>query len=175
MKGTTHDAVSANIPACVADTLSAIFYVGTRPLVVGQKVRFPLADSMRTVTVGMKVEGEGRDQGAGGDVPDGAGAADGGRRHREEPREHLDLVHGRCASHAGADPSTAVLGDDYVSPAERRGKVSRSFDGVDTLDDGSELVMVGRFQDPVEAQMARGMLESQGIECVLQGVNTPMR
>lgn len=35
----------------------------------------------------------------------------------------------------------------------------------------SELVMVGRFRDPVEAQMARGMLESQGIECVLQGVN----
>lgn len=33
------------------------------------------------------------------------------------------------------------------------------------------MVMVGRFRDPVEAQMARGMLESQGIECVLQGVN----
>ena len=37
--------------------------------------------------------------------------------------------------------------------------------------EGSELVMVARFQNPVEAQMARGMLESQGIECVLQGVN----
>ena len=47
---------SANIPACVADTLSAIFYVGAHPLGVGQTFRLPLADSMRTVTVGMKVE-----------------------------------------------------------------------------------------------------------------------
>ena len=43
---------------------------------------------------------------------------------------------------------------------------------LDGTGDGSGLVMVGRFQDPVEAQMARGMLESQGIECVLQDVNT---
>jgi hypothetical protein len=33
------------------------------------------------------------------------------------------------------------------------------------------LVMVGRFRDPVEAQMARGMLESAGIECFLEGAN----
>lgn len=57
VKGTAKT-LSANIPACVADTLSAIFYVGARPLVVGQQVRFPLADSMRTVTVAMKVEGK---------------------------------------------------------------------------------------------------------------------
>ncbi|QHN05549.1 DUF3108 domain-containing protein [Granulicella sp. WH15] len=49
---------TASIPACVADSLSAIFYVASRPLVVGQKVNFPLADSMRTVTVAMKVEGK---------------------------------------------------------------------------------------------------------------------
>lgn len=55
VRGTTRT-LSANIPACVADTLSAIFYVGAQPLVVGQQVRFPLADSMRTVTVTMKVE-----------------------------------------------------------------------------------------------------------------------
>ncbi len=55
VKGTsTHQ--TASIPACVQDSLSAIFYVASRPLVVGQQVRFPLADSMRTVTVGMKVE-----------------------------------------------------------------------------------------------------------------------
>lgn len=48
----------ASIPACVQDSLSAIFYVASRPLVVGQQVRFPLADSMRTVTVAMKVEGK---------------------------------------------------------------------------------------------------------------------
>ncbi len=57
VKGTSAQQ-SASIPACVADSLSAIFYVASRPLVVGQQVRFPLADSMRTVTVGMKVEGK---------------------------------------------------------------------------------------------------------------------
>lgn len=46
----------ANIPACVTDSLSAIFYTQSQPLVVGQTVEFPLADAMRTVTVGMKVE-----------------------------------------------------------------------------------------------------------------------
>ena len=48
----------ANVPACVQDSLSSIFYVASRPLVVGQQVRFPLADSMRTVTVSMKVQGK---------------------------------------------------------------------------------------------------------------------
>jgi hypothetical protein len=57
VKGTAKQQ-TASIPACVADTLSAIFYVGSRPLIVGQTVRFPLADSMRTVTVTMKVEGK---------------------------------------------------------------------------------------------------------------------
>jgi hypothetical protein len=48
----------ASIPACVQDSLSSIFYVASRPLIIGQTVRFPLADSMRTVTVTMKVEGK---------------------------------------------------------------------------------------------------------------------
>ncbi len=47
----------ANIPACVTDSLSAIFYAQSQPMSVGQTINFPLADSMRTVTVGMKVEG----------------------------------------------------------------------------------------------------------------------
>jgi len=55
VKGTTKDQ-TASIPACVSDSLSAIFYVGSQPLTVGQNFRFPLADSMRTVTVTMKVE-----------------------------------------------------------------------------------------------------------------------
>jgi hypothetical protein len=46
----------ANVPACVTDSLSAIFYTQSQPLNVGQTIYFPLADSMRTVTVGMKVE-----------------------------------------------------------------------------------------------------------------------
>jgi len=55
VKGTaTHK--EANIPACVADSLGAMFYAQSQPLVVGQTMSFPLADSMRTVTVGMKVE-----------------------------------------------------------------------------------------------------------------------
>jgi hypothetical protein len=56
VKGTaTHQ--EANIPACVTDSLSAIFYTETQPMVPGGEVDFPLADSMRTVTVAMKVEG----------------------------------------------------------------------------------------------------------------------
>ena len=47
----------ANVPACVTDSLSAIFYAQSQAMAVGQTFSFPLADSMRTVTVGMKVEG----------------------------------------------------------------------------------------------------------------------
>ena len=108
---------TASIPACVTDSLSAIFYAASQPLVVGQDVGFPLADSMRTVTVTMKVEAQGRDQDAGGDLRDDPGAADGGRRRGEEPRQYLDLVHGRCTAYPGADSGAAVLGDDYVPPA----------------------------------------------------------
>ena len=52
----TQETRQANVPACVQDSLSAIFYVASQPLVVGQTVRFPLADAMRTVTVTMKPE-----------------------------------------------------------------------------------------------------------------------
>jgi len=57
VKGTSKT-LTAAIPACVTDSLSAIFYAASQPLVVGQSVRYPLADSMRTVTVVMKVEGK---------------------------------------------------------------------------------------------------------------------
>ncbi len=33
------------------------------------------------------------------------------------------------------------------------------------------LVAVGRFESPVEAQMAKGMLEAAGVECILAGEN----
>ncbi len=33
------------------------------------------------------------------------------------------------------------------------------------------LVTVGRFTNPVEAQMAKGMLEASGVECFLVGEN----
>ena len=55
VKGTSKEQV-ASIPACVTDSLSAIFYAASQPMTVGQSIPFPLADSMRTVTVAMKVE-----------------------------------------------------------------------------------------------------------------------
>jgi hypothetical protein len=33
------------------------------------------------------------------------------------------------------------------------------------------MVTVGRFENPMEAQMAKGMLESAGVECMLVGEN----
>ena len=47
----------SSIPACVTDSLSAIFYAASQPMVVGQSFQFPLGDAMRTVPVTMKVEG----------------------------------------------------------------------------------------------------------------------
>ena len=44
------------IPACVIDTLSGIFYVGSQNLTIGQDFKLSLADAMRTVSVTMKVE-----------------------------------------------------------------------------------------------------------------------
>jgi hypothetical protein len=55
VKNTTKTA-SGQIPACVIDTLSGIFYVGSQQLIVGQNFKLPLADAMRTVAVTMKVE-----------------------------------------------------------------------------------------------------------------------
>jgi hypothetical protein len=37
--------------------------------------------------------------------------------------------------------------------------------------DPDKLVTVGKFFEPVNAQMAKGVLESAGIECFLQGEN----
>jgi hypothetical protein len=37
--------------------------------------------------------------------------------------------------------------------------------------DPEQFVTVARFEDPVEAHMAKGMLESAGLECFLQGEN----
>lgn len=46
-----------DIPPCVTDSLSAIFYAASQPMTVGESFQFPLADAMRTVPVTMKVEG----------------------------------------------------------------------------------------------------------------------
>lgn len=39
------------------------------------------------------------------------------------------------------------------------------------MQDPENYVTVGKFLEPVNAQMAKGMLESAGIECFLQGEN----
>ncbi len=38
-------------------------------------------------------------------------------------------------------------------------------------EDGDRLVMVARFLEPIRVQMAKGALESAGIECFVQGEN----
>jgi len=37
--------------------------------------------------------------------------------------------------------------------------------------DPEQFVTVARFEDPMEAQMAKGLLETAGFECFLQGEN----
>jgi hypothetical protein len=55
VKGTATNK-EANIPACVTEVLSAIFYAQSQAMTVGQTIDFPLADSLRTTSVSMKVE-----------------------------------------------------------------------------------------------------------------------
>lgn len=37
--------------------------------------------------------------------------------------------------------------------------------------DPEQYVMIARFMEPVDAQVAKGVLESAGVECFLQGEN----
>ena len=55
LKGTTRQQ-QGQIPACVTDSLSGIFYAASQRLAVGEQFKLPLADAMRTVAVTMKVE-----------------------------------------------------------------------------------------------------------------------
>jgi len=48
----------AQIPPCVTDLLSAIFYAASQPLQVGQSFQVPVHDAMKTIPVTMKVEGK---------------------------------------------------------------------------------------------------------------------
>jgi hypothetical protein len=45
------------------------------------------------------------------------------------------------------------------------------FDGDAEPTPAEGMVTVGRFESPVEAQMAKGLLESYGVECFLAGEN----
>jgi Putative prokaryotic signal transducing protein len=41
----------------------------------------------------------------------------------------------------------------------------------EAIDDAGKFVTVGKYIEPVDAHMAKGLLESAGIECFLQGEN----
>jgi len=47
----------AEIPSCVTDSLSAIFYAASQTMNVGQSFELSLGDTMKTIPVAMKVEG----------------------------------------------------------------------------------------------------------------------
>ncbi len=171
VKGTSKEQ-TASIPACVTDSLSAIFYAATQPMVVGQSVRFPLADSMRTVTVAMKIEGK-------EEIKTPAGTF---QTIKAEPTADEGIVKNRGriwvwytddARHMPVQIQARLSGDDYVPPAVVRDKVRRNerILMTDFVADPDKFVTVGKFLEPVNAQMAKGMLESAGIECFLQGEN----
>jgi Protein of unknown function (DUF3108) len=46
----------SNIPGCVTDLLSAVFYAASQHMEIGKSFQFPLADATRTIPVTMKVE-----------------------------------------------------------------------------------------------------------------------
>ncbi len=50
--------VENDIPGCVTDILSGMFYVSSLPLQVGQSYMFPVNDGGKTITVQAKVEGK---------------------------------------------------------------------------------------------------------------------
>ncbi len=45
------------IPSCVSDLLSALFYIASQPLQVGQSFQVPIFDAGKTIPVTMKIEG----------------------------------------------------------------------------------------------------------------------
>src|SRR5271155_3844176 len=53
----------------------------------------------------------------------------------------------------------------------RSGQESLITEMTDSIVDPDKFVTVGKFLEPANAQMAKGMLESAGIECFLQGEN----
>jgi Protein of unknown function (DUF3108) len=58
LKDNQQKRIENDIPACVTDVLSGIFYVSSLPLQVGATYTFPLNDGGKTVTVQAHVEGK---------------------------------------------------------------------------------------------------------------------
>ena len=158
----------ANVPACVTDSLSAIFYAQSQPMVVGQAVSFPLADSMRTVTVDMKVE-------AREEIKTPAGTF---QTVKLEPladegivknRGHIWVWYTDDARHIPVpDTGAPLLRHYHLPPAVHRPQI-RNLWNIRKPDE--KLITVARFRDPSEVQMARGALEAAGVPVIVQGEN----
>lgn len=58
LKDNSQKKTENDIPGCVTDVLSGIFYVGSLPLLQGANYTFPLNDGGKTVTVQAHVEGK---------------------------------------------------------------------------------------------------------------------
>jgi Protein of unknown function (DUF3108) len=58
LKDNSQKKTENDIPGCVTDVLSGIFYVGSLPLLQGANYTFPLNDGSKTVTVQAHVEGK---------------------------------------------------------------------------------------------------------------------
>ena len=160
VKGTAKTQTAA-IPACVADSLSAIFYAASQRLVVGQDVKFPLADAMRTVTVAMKVEAK-------EEIKTPAGTF---QTIRVQPTADEGIVKNR--GHIWI----WYTDDARHIPVQIRAKLFwgtitfhlQTLEAKLTEEASGRLVTVAKFLEPANAQMAKGMLEAAGIECFLQG------
>jgi hypothetical protein len=72
----------------------------------------------------------------------------------------------RCAS-VGMTHHVGELRDRTPGRKKQVGRKSMT----DVIVDPDKFVTVGKFLEPANAQMAKGMLESAGIECFLQGEN----
>ena len=141
----------------------------------GADFRFPLADSMRTVTVTMKVEAK-------EEIKTPAGtfqtmrvqptADEGVVKNRgkiwiwyTDDARHMP-VQMRASLFWGTITAQLQIYEDEVRQTDDDSNSDR-----DRSSDPEQFVTVARFIDPVEAQMAKGLLESAGMECFLQGEN----
>lgn len=100
-----------DIPGCVTDVVSGIFYVGSLPLLQGANYTFPLNDGGKTVAVQAHVEGKEQVKTPAGTFQTIRVGPEGDYGQLEEPRPNLDLVHGRRPAPASTDARQTILGD----------------------------------------------------------------
>ena len=81
-----------DIPGCVTDMLSSIYYVASLPLLPNKTYSFPINDGGATVNVMVHVEAQGADQNAGGDLQCDSRAAGNFLASSPGQRQDLGLV-----------------------------------------------------------------------------------